>query len=157
MPAFCALVSAALQQAGKSLYGMAANTCTLEIRCDTLLQHLDELSSGKAELVPADGVLLAKTSVTFEPGETVFDVFSRCLREEKLHFEYVDAKAFGSVYIEGIGNLYEFDCGELSGWTYRVNGWFPNYGCSRYQLQSGDTVEWLYTCKLGLDVGADLM
>ena len=34
-----------------------------------------------------------------------------------------------------------------------VNGWFPNYGCSRYQVQSGDVIEWLYTCDLGADVG----
>ena len=43
-------------------------------------------------------------------------------------------------YIEGINNLYEFDCGEQSGWMYSVNGWFPNYGCSRYQLKDGDVV-----------------
>ena len=43
--------------------------------------------------------------------------------------------------------------GELSGWMYRVDGWFPNYGCSRYQLQDGDVVEWLYTCDLGADIG----
>ena len=24
---------------------------------------------------------------------------------------------------------------------YKVNDWFPNYGCSRYELQDGDTVE----------------
>ena len=36
---------------------------------------------------------------------------------------------------------------------YAVNGWFPNYGCSQYQLQDGDTVEWVYTCELGKDIG----
>ena len=56
-------------------------------------------------------------------------------------------------YIEGIHNLYEFDCGDLSGWMYKVNGWFPNYGCSRYQLKQGDVIEWVYTCDLGKDVG----
>ena len=49
--------------------------------------------------------------------------------------------------------MYEFDCGALSGWMYRVNGWYPNYGCSRYQLKDGDVVEWRYTCDLGNDVG----
>ena len=39
------------------------------------------------------------------------------------------------------------------GWMYKVNGWFPNYGCSRYQLKEGDTIEWVYTCDLGVDVG----
>ena len=56
-------------------------------------------------------------------------------------------------YIEGIANLYEFDCGPLSGWMYQVNGWFPNYGCSRYQMQDGDNIAWVYTCDLGNDVG----
>lgn len=60
---------------------------------------------------------------------------------------------YNSAYIEGIHNLYEFDVGELSGWMYSVNDWFPNYGCSRYQLQDGDVVEWVYTCDLGEDVG----
>ena len=153
--AFYALVSASLQTRDQSLYRMAANTCTMEIRCDTLLQHLDELSPGKADLVPEDGILLEKTTVSFEPGESVFDVFSRCLREEKLHFEYVDAKAFGSVYIEGIGNLYEFDCGEQSGWIYFVNGISPGLGCSGYTVESGDEIVFAYTCDMGADLGVE--
>ena len=41
---------------------------------------------------------------------------------------------------------------------YKVNGWFPNYGCSSYKLEDGDTIVWCYTCKgLGTDVGAPSM
>ena len=129
-------------------------TCTLEIRCDTLLDHLEELEAGKASLVPEDGVLLALTEAEFEAGESVFDVFRRCLREEKLHFEYVDASAYDSVYIEGIGNLYEFDCGPRSGWMFSVNGTYPGLGCSGYTLADGDAVVFRYTCDLGADLGA---
>ena len=28
-----------------------------------------------------------------------------------------------------------------------------NYGCSRYELKDGDTVEWVYSCNLGKDAG----
>ena len=153
--AFYALVSASLQTGGKSLYRMAANTCTLEIRCDTLLQHLDELSPGKADLVPEDGILLEKTTVSFESGESVFDVLRRCLREQNVHFEYVDAKAYGSIYIEGIGNLYEFDCGEQSGWLYFVNGISPGLGCSGYTVANGDEIVFAYTCDMGADLGVE--
>ena len=59
------------------------------------------------------------------------------------------------IYKLVIANLYEFDVGELSGWMYKVNGWFPNYGCSRYLLADGDNVEWVYTCDLGSDVGGN--
>lgn len=153
--AFYALVSASLQLSGKSLYRMAANTCTLEIRCDTLLKNLDKLSSGKAELVPEDGILLEKTTVSFESGDSVFDVLRRCLREQNVHFEYVDAKAYGSIYIEGIGNLYEFDCGEQSGWLYFVNGISPGLGCSGYTVANGDEIVFAYTCDMGADLGVE--
>jgi len=69
--------------------------------------------------------------------------------------EFEDTPMYNSAYIESINNLYEFDVGELSGWVYEVNGWFPNYGCSRYQLLDGDVVRWLYTCDLGKDVGGN--
>lgn len=151
--AFYALAALGLAEKGGSLYRMRANTCTIEVRCDTLLSHLDELSEGKAALVPENGVLLEKTTVEFEPGESVFDVFRRCLREEKLHFEYVDARAYDSVYIEGIGNLYEFDCGEKSGWMFSVNGVFPSLGCSAYTVSAGDEIVFAYTCDLGADLG----
>lgn len=150
--AFYALVSAGLQLSGKSLYRMAANTCTLEIRCDTLLKNLDKLSSGKAELVPEDGILLEKTTVSFESGDSVFDVLRRCLREQNVHFEYVD---YGSIYIEGIGNLYEFDCGEQSGWLYFVNGISPGLGCSGYTVANGDEIVFAYTCDMGADLGVE--
>ena len=153
--AFYALVGLYRAQSGGSLYRMAGNTCTLEIRCDTLLDHLDELSDGKAAIVPADGVVLAKTSVECQEGESVFDVVRRCLRDENIHFEYVDARAYDSVYIEGIGNLYEFDCGEKSGWMFSVNGVFPSLGCSGYTVSAGDEIVFSYTCDMGADLGAE--
>lgn len=63
---------------------------------------------------------------------------------------------FNSAYIEGINNLYEFDCGEGSGWVYSVNGVYPNYGCSNYKVKPGDSIEWHYTCNYGKDVGAEV-
>ena len=130
-------------------------TCTLEVRCDTLLGKLDQLTEEKAALVPENGILLETVEVEFTGGESVFDVFRRHLREEKIHFEYVDASAYDSVYIEGIGNIYEFDCGPQSGWMFSVNGVYPGLGCSAYTLADGDVIVFNYTCDLGADLGAD--
>lgn len=130
-------------------------TCTLEIRCDTLLQNLDQMTKEKAALVPEDGKLLAVTEVEFTGGDSVFDVFRKVLREQKIHFEYVDATAYDSVYIEGIGNLYEYDCGPQSGWMYSVNGVYPGLGCSSYTLADGDVIVFSYTCDLGADLGTE--
>ena len=126
--------------------------CTLSIRCDTLLSNLDKLEKAKWELVPKDGIILAEKTVTFYEGESVFNVLLRETRRNGVHMEYVNTPIYNSAYIEGIHNLYEFDCGELSGWMYSVNGWFPNYGCSRYALREGDRIEWVYTCELGKDI-----
>ncbi len=84
-----------------------------------------------------------------------FDVLARVCREQHIHMEYTNTPIYNSAYIEGIGNLYEFDCGAGSGWMYRVNGWFPNYGSSRYAVKDGDVIEWLYTCDLGRDIGGN--
>ena len=134
----------------------AAPTCTVSISCAAILENIDQLDAEKTDLVPADGVLLASTAVEFAEGESVFDVLKRVCRENKIHMEFSETPVYQSAYIEGIGNLYEFDCGEGSGWMYRVNGEFPNYGCSRYTLADGDTVEWVYTCDFGADVGGGL-
>ena len=130
-------------------------TCTLEVRCDILLENLDRTTAEKADLVPENGILLETVQVEFEGGESVFDVFRRVLREEKLHFEYVDASAYDSVYIEGIGNIYEFDCGPQSGWMFSVNDVYPGLGCSSYTLADGDAIVFSYTCDLGADLGAE--
>ena len=130
-------------------------TCTFSIECSTILNNLSELDPDKLELVPSNGVILAPTTVTFYEGESVFDVLQRVCKENNIHLEFSWTPIYNSAYIEGIHNLYEFDCGALSGWMYRVNGWYPNYGCSRYQLADGEVVEWRYTCDLGEDVGRD--
>ena len=128
-------------------------TCTFSIECSTILNNLDMLDPDKLEMVPSGGVILSTTTVTFCEGESVFDVLQRLCKEKGIHMEAEWTPIYNSAYVEGIHNLYEFDCGALSGWMYKVNGWYPNYGCSRYQLKDGDLVEWRYTCDLGNDVG----
>ena len=127
--------------------------CTISISCATILNNMDKCEEAKRALIPADGTILAASTVTFSPGESVFDVLQRVCRERKIPMEFSFTPIYNSAYIEGIYNLYEFDVGDGSGWMYKVNDWFPNYGCSRYQVQQGDVICWVYTCDLGYDVG----
>jgi hypothetical protein len=128
-------------------------TCTLSIRCDTILNNMELFNKDKLNVLPKDGTILLTTDCAFAAGESVFDVLKRVTREKRVHMEFRWTPIYNSAYIAGIHNLYEFDCGDLSGWMYKVNGWFPNYGASRYSLKQGDVVEWVYTCDLGRDVG----
>lgn len=138
-----------------------SETVTLSIRCDTVLQHYGDLPPAlqSEEFVPPDGVILPPTEYVLREGDTVFDILDRAVRYNRIQMEFQGAEKnpFGSVYIQGIHYLYEFSCGPLSGWMYRVDGEFPHYGCSRYRLHDGQRIEWIYTCDLGQDIGAEWM
>lgn len=138
-----------------------SETVFISIRCDTILDNYDDLDTPlKSEkYVPKNGVILPKTEYVLRNGDTVYDILNRAVRYNKIQMEYqgADENSYGSVYIQGINYLYEFSCGPLSGWMYKVNGFYPNYGCSKYKLKDGDVIEWVYTCDLGKDVGCEWM
>lgn len=127
--------------------------CTISINCSTILNNMDLLDSDKADIVPENGIILGSTEVEINEGDSVFSVLQRVTREKRIHMEFTDTPIYNSAYIEGIANLYEFDCGELSGWVYKVNGEAPRRGASTYILSGGENIEWVYTCDLGKDVG----
>ena len=135
----------------------AEMSVTVKISCETVFTHYDSLSESvkNADIVPRDGIIVPAGEFALREGDTAFDVLRRILAYNKIPLDYSGSSDSGlqSVYVKGIANLYERDCGELSGWMYSVNGWYPNYGCSRYGLKDGDIVEWRYTCDLGFDVG----
>lgn len=124
--------------------------CTFSVNCSTILNNMDKLDKAKVSLVPANGEIYSTADVEVRKGDTVFTLLERELVLKGIHFEYNKTT---NVYIEGIGNIYEFDCGELSGWEYKVNGEFPSVGCDEYKIKAGDVIEWVYTCDLGRDVG----
>ena len=128
-------------------------TVTLSIDCKTVLNNIDMLNKDKLKILPKDGLILSPTDVGFENGDSAFDILIKILRENKIHIDFVNTLALGSSYIKGIGNIYEFDCGELSGWLYIVNGQLMSYGSSNYIPSAGDIIEWRYSCDLGNDLG----
>lgn len=132
-------------------------TVTLEIRCDTLSNDMSKLQTESIrDYIPEDGVILEKTTYKGTTNNTVFDALETLCRNNDIQLEFSYTPIYESYYIEGINYLYEFDGGPQSGWMYKVNEWFPNYGCSSYYLKDGDVIVWCYTCEgLGADVGAD--
>jgi len=128
-------------------------TCTLSVRCDTVLNNMDKLASGKEDIIPENGYFLYLTDVEFSEGDTVFDVLKRELQGRKLHLAFTTTPGTGSVYIDGLFNLYEFDCGPESGWIFLVNGVSPGISCSEVKVNDGDFLDFAYTCDLGRDLG----
>ena len=118
-------------------------TATILIDCSTAVNYKDSTRENP--------VILEKTQISFDEGDTVFDLLKNACKANKIQLDF---KGSGdSVYVSGIDYLYEFDCGELSGWEYSVNGEFPSVGCNAYEVKDGDKIRWLYTCELGADIG----
>lgn len=122
-------------------------TCTMSVSCEAILENIDKLKPEKQGLVPEDGVIYYAKTIEFAEGESAFDLLLREMKNNNIHIEFEYTPAFDSTYIEGIGNLYEFDCGDMSGWLYKVNGKLADCGSSQYILCPGDIVEWVYTCR----------
>ena len=129
--------------------GGAPLSCSLTIRCDTLLEHLPELAEG-------NGARPGGRAAPFRGGGFIFGRRERVRRVKAGVAVPANASGvFGKApprILRGICNLYEYDCGELSGWLYRINGETPGYSCSEYPLSDGDVLEFLYTCDLGDDL-----
>lgn len=120
----------------------AVGTVALTIRCDKV--------AGQAAHIPADGVILPATTLPIAAGDTVYTLLTDAARMHGIHMEASGAQ--GMMYIHGIGNIYEFDFGELSGWLYTVNGETYSVGVDQYVLRDGDRVELRYTLELGKDL-----
>ena len=125
--------------------------CSVEIRCDSLLDR--DVSGDWTP--PADGVLLPATPVKFTQGDSVYDVVRRVCKSAGLDINYNFLPMISGYYIQGIGGLQEMACGPSSGWLFKVNGWYPNYGPSKYEVEEGDVILWAYSCDGGADLGRE--
>lgn len=122
----------------------AGGSVTMAIRCDVIL------SLPGAEAYPADGVILPETTFLLDENDTALDILYDAVKTYGLQIEVdgVSGDVIDNAYVRGIASLYEFDFGELSGWTYTVNGTRPSVGAGAFPLHDGDTVIWAYTVTL---------
>ena len=129
-------------------------TVFVSIDCKKAVENGEMLDEKVRELI-GDGEILPKTEYVLRDGDTAFDMLQRVVRHNKIQMEYqgADKNVYNSVYVQGINYLYEYDCGELSGWVFLVNGEQPDRSCGKYQLKDDDVLEWVYSCDLGRDVG----
>jgi len=121
------------------------NTIEFSILCTEILNHKDLWKDGIEEIVPKDGIFYSGT-VKFSNGESAYDVLKRICKENKIVLDSVFTPLYGTYYVKGIGNLYEFDCGSESGWKYSVNGELQGIGSSDYIVKSGDKIIFYYEC-----------
>lgn len=120
------------------------NAVSLTIDCTDVLDNMESLKEEKKGIIPQNGIMYANSKVEIQEGDSVFDVLKRALISSGVHLEFSLTPVYNSAYIEGIGNLYEFDCGERSGWKFSVNGEVPRVGCSDVLVKPSDKIVFFY-------------
>ena len=119
-------------------------TCTITVECKNIHKHMSQLKSGHERFVPNDGYIIHTESRTVDRGSTAYDVLKLACRAHGIRLT-AKSTSYG-VYVVGINNLDEKDCGSASGWMYKVNGTVPMISCGKYKMDSGDNLVFYYVC-----------
>jgi len=122
----------------------AVGSVSMSIRCDVIL------GLPGSEKYPSDGTILPETVFPIDADDSALNVLYDAVKAYGLQIEVdgVSGDMVDNAYVRGIASLYEFDFGELSGWTYTVNGERPAVGAGSCPLHDGDVVVWAYTVNL---------
>ena len=119
-------------------------TCTITVECKNIHKHMSQLKSGHERFVPNDGYIIHAESHTVDRGSTAYDVLKLACNAHGIRLT-AKSTSYG-VYVVGINNLDEKDCGSASGWMYKVNGTAPMTSCGKYKMDSGDNLVFYYVC-----------
>lgn len=119
-------------------------TCTITVECKNIHKHMSQLKSGHERYVPNDGYIIHAESHTVDRGSTAYDVLKLACNAHGIRLT-ARSTSYG-VYVVGINNLDEKDCGSASGWMYKVNGTAPMTSCGKYKMDSGDNLVFYYVC-----------
>ncbi|MCH5252542.1 MAG: DUF4430 domain-containing protein [Lachnospiraceae bacterium] len=123
------------------------NQVTIQIHCLAIMNQRDRWKKGTEEIIPPSGIFYSGTC-EIKDGDTAYDVLKTVCEKYNIALDSQYTPLYETRYIRGIGNLYEFDCGDESGWKYSVNGLTPGVGCSGYRVKTGDTIVFFYDCQL---------
>ena len=105
---------------------------------------MDDLKPEHEKYVPKNGIMLDNYKATLKSKSTVYDLLKKACNDKGITYTAKDTMY--SVYIAGINNIDEKDCGKGSGWKYRVNGSYPNISVDLKKLKDGDKVVFTYIC-----------
>ncbi len=119
-------------------------TCTITVECKNIHKHMSQLKSGHERYVPDDGYIIHAESRTVDRGSTAYDVLKLACNAHGIRLT-TRPSSYG-IYVVGINNLDEKDCGSASGWMYKVNGTVPMTSCGKYKMDSGDNLVFYYVC-----------
>ncbi len=120
------------------------NICYITVECSAINSKKDKLKEGHESFVPENGLIIPRMKCEFKDGETVYDILERACKTNNVKLS--SRNTVYGIYVSGINNLDEFDCGSASGWVYTVNSKSPPKSCGKYTVSSGDEIIFKYVC-----------
>ena len=111
---------------------------------NAIYERMRAIFAEEAGFVPNDGYIIHAESHTVDRGSTAYDVLKLACNAHGIRLT-ARSTSYG-VYVVGINNLDEKDCGSASGWMYKVNGTAPMTSCGKYKMDSGDNLVFYYVC-----------
>ena len=120
---------------------------TLSYRTDT-----DEL----ADVLPRDGYLMHPEQVSFEAGESAFDLFVRTMKGKKISVVTEFTPGTDVAYVVAVGGVNAGGNDGMNGWIYLVNGEIPLCSANEYILKDGDIVSFRFSSSFGADLGISM-
>ena len=129
----------------------AIKKCTLYITCINAINS-EKLADNIRKFTWGWHNIRENRSVIYRGGILFRNFRKRIEKWRNTDWSSINAGKQKAYILEGINNLYEFDCGKQSGWMYTVNGDVPNVSCSEYKIKENDEIKFQYTCNLGEDI-----
>jgi len=119
--------------------------------CEFVISCVSLLDKKLKKQIPKDGMIF-HDRIEISESVSAYDLLKRVTRDNKIQIEVSETPLYESIYIEGIDNIYEFDYGPTSGWTYSVNGLALDIGANKYIVKAGDKIEFIYVTEWQSDV-----
>lgn len=128
-------------------------TADIQVSVKPILDHMDDLNESKVSYVPEDGMLLPEQVITFEEGSSALDVLLKVTKDYRIPVDYDKGaqSSTGSAFIKGIGQIYNGDCLDTSGWMLKIDDEWAERGADEITIKSGQKIEWIFICDYDTD------
>ena len=118
-------------------------TCTIAISCQAVWGNTDMVEQDILDLLPEDGWILRETEMTVPDGTPVLQVL-QWAADEVAGIPVVTSGT--PAFVERIGDLSNGDAGDVSGWTYTLNGESIMESAAVQTVTQDDEIVWAYVC-----------
>lgn len=117
-------------------------TCTVAVSCQTVWENTDLAEPETLDRLPEDGWMIQETELTVSEGTTVLETLQWAAQEAGIPVVTSGTPAF----VESVGGLANGDVGDVSGWTYTLNGESIMESAAVQTVAEGDQVVWSFIC-----------